>query len=82
MRLSPSGGSAAAHVGVIVVNSALESVMDHGNPSPPVGPMPQHDRMGNSWDVFSQLLRTKQWEADANQLRRPVDVQDIRSWLS
>jgi hypothetical protein len=44
--------------------------------------MPQHDRMGNSWDVFSQLLRTKQWEADANQLRRPVDVQDIRSWLS
>ncbi len=49
--------------------------MAYGNPSPPVGPMPQQDRMGMSWDLFSKLLRSKQWEADANQLRRPVDCQ-------
>ena len=49
--------------------------MAHGNPSPPVGPVPRQERLGMSWDVFSQLLRTRQWEADANLLRRPVDFQ-------
>ncbi len=48
--------------------------MAHANPSPPVGSVSQQERLAMSWDVFSQLLRTKQWEADANLLRRPVDV--------
>jgi hypothetical protein len=41
--------------------------------------MPQQDRVGTSWDLFSQLQRTRQWEADAIELRRPVDFQAWRS---
>ncbi len=42
--------------------------------SPRVGPMSQLDRVGMSWDLLDQLLRSKPWEADANRLRRPADV--------
>jgi len=49
--------------------------MAHGTPSPRVDPMLQQDRGSKAWDVFSQLQRTRQWEADGIQLRRPVNIQ-------
>lgn len=55
-------------------DSALESDMALGILSPRVGPMSQLDRVGMSWDLLDQLLRSKPWEADANRLRRPADV--------
>lgn len=72
---SPSGGIAPAPSGTIVAVSALESAMAHSTPSPPADPMPQQDGSQHAWDVFSQLQRTRQWEADGLQLRRPVNVQ-------
>lgn len=72
--MSLSGGIAPAHSGESMSDSALESDIAQGILSPRVGPMPQLDREGMSWDLFDQLLRSKLWEADANRLRRPADV--------
>jgi hypothetical protein len=69
-RSSPSGGIAPAPCGVIVADSALESAMAHGNPSPPAGPVEELDRLGNQSSVVNQLQRTRQWEADGTHLLR------------
>ena len=57
----------------MVIDSALESSMSYGTQQPPAGPMADHGRMIAAWDVFSQLQRTRQWEADGTQLLRPAD---------
>jgi hypothetical protein len=72
-RSSPFGGIAPHQSRVIVVVSALESAMSDGNQPSPVGTM-KDDRRGNAnWDVFSQLQRTRQWDAEGSQLLRPAD---------
>ena len=47
--------------------------MSHGNQQTPAGPMAKQGRVSAAWDVSSQLLRTRQWEADGAQLLRPAD---------
>jgi len=58
-----------------VADSALEFAMAHGTPSTRVDASTQPERGNKEWDVFSQLQRTRQWEADGIQLRRPVNIQ-------
>jgi predicted ribosomally synthesized peptide with nif11-like leader len=57
----------------IVIVSALESAMSDGNQPSPVGSMKDDRRGSANWDVFSQLQRTRQSEAEASQLLRPAD---------
>jgi hypothetical protein len=72
-RSSPSGGIAPDPARVIVVVSALESAMSGGNQPSPAGAMADDRRGSAGWDLFSQLQRTRQWEADGSQLLRPAD---------
>jgi hypothetical protein len=69
---SPSGGIAPVPSGVIVIVSALESAMSDGNQPSPAGAMADDPRVSAGWDVFSQLQRTRQWEAEGSQLLRPA----------
>jgi hypothetical protein len=57
----------------IVIVSALESAMSDGNQPSPVGSMKDDRRGSANWDVFSQLQRTRQSDAEASQLLRPAD---------
>jgi hypothetical protein len=54
-----------------MVVSALESAMFDGNQ--PSRAMADDRRVSAGWDVFSQLQRTRQWEAEGSQLLRPAD---------
>ncbi len=72
-RSSPSGGIAPDPARVIVVVSALESAMSDGNQPSPAGAMADDRRGSTGWDLFSQLRRTRQWEAEGSQLLRPAD---------
>ncbi len=69
---SPSGGIAPDQARVIVVVSALESAMFDGNQPSPAGAMADDRRVSAGWDVFSQLQRTRQWDAEGSQLLRPA----------
>ncbi len=46
--------------------------MSGANQQPPFAPTASDQQSGAGWDVFSQLLRTRQWEADGSQLLRPA----------
>jgi len=59
--------------------SALESAMFDGNPPSPAGAMADDRRVSAGWDLFSQLQRTRQWEAEGSQLLRPAD---FRAWAT
>lgn len=48
--------------------------MSDGNQLPAAGALAEHRRGSGGWDVFSQLQRTSQWEADGTQLLRPVNI--------
>jgi hypothetical protein len=74
-RSSPFGGIAPHSSGVIVVDSALESAMTDGNQPSPAGAMAddRHVHVSAGWDVFSQLQRTRQWQADGTHLLRAAD---------
>ncbi len=78
-RSSPSGGIAPDPYRVIVVVSALESAMSDGNQPSPAGALADDRRVSGVWDVFSQLQRTRQWEAEGSQLLRPAD---FRAWAA
>jgi hypothetical protein len=72
-RSSPSGGIAPDPARVIVVVSALESAMSDGNQPSPTGALADDRRGSGGWDVFSQLQRTRQWQADGAHLLRAAD---------
>jgi len=57
----------------MVVVSALESATSDGNQPSPAGALADDRRVSAGWDVFSQLQRTRQWEAEGRQLLRPAD---------
>ena len=46
--------------------------MSSGNLQPPVAPTASEQQRGAGRDAFSQLLRTRQWEADGSHLLRPA----------
>ena len=46
--------------------------MSGGNLQPPVAPTASEQQSGAGRDAFSQLLRTRQWEADGSHLLRPA----------
>jgi hypothetical protein len=72
-RSSPSGGTAPGPARIIVVVSALVSAMSDGNQPSPAGAMADDRRGSAGWDVFSQLQRTRQWQADGAHLLRRAD---------
>jgi hypothetical protein len=47
--------------------------MSDGNQPSPAGALADDRQVSSGWDVFSQLQRTRQWEAEASQLLRPAD---------
>jgi hypothetical protein len=53
--------------------------MSDGNQPSPTGALADHRQVSAGWDVFSQLQRTRQWEAEGSQLLRPAD---FHSWAS
>jgi hypothetical protein len=57
----------------MVVVSTLESAMSDGNQPSTAGAMADDRHVSARWDVFSQLQRTRQWQADGAYLRRAAD---------